>query len=86
MDEWKIIEKINQERENERKRRKARHAIPEFFDKFPIFNQEFFKESAWLSELLFLSIWKRASLSRFLFFFLLELCANRRLSACARTQ
>jgi len=22
-----------------------RHAIPEFFDKFPILNQEFFKES-----------------------------------------
>lgn len=41
----------------ERKRRKARHAIPEFFDKFPIFNQEFFKESAWLSELLFLWAW-----------------------------
>jgi len=24
-----------------------RHAIPEFFDKFPIFNQEFFKESSY---------------------------------------
>lgn len=33
----------------ERKRRKARHAIPEFFDKFPIFNQEFFKESIGLA-------------------------------------
>ena len=28
-----------------------RHAIPEFFDKFPIFNQEFFKESSYASEI-----------------------------------
>ena len=28
-----------------------RHAIPEFFDKFPILNQEFFKESSYASNI-----------------------------------